>query len=249
MVKIKQAVILAAGMGTRLEDIGKVIPKGFLRLGNKTIIEESIDKLISVGVEKIFIVTGHLKGQYEELVNQKYSNIIQLIHNSEYATTGSMVSLHKVELYIKKAPYYLLESDIIYESLALPSLTKAIETGGILLSSSTKAGDEVYVSGKGDFLDNMSKKANELNNIIGELVGISLITPSIHKFLIKWAEQNLSKNPQICYETDGLVAVAKEMNIPLVLVKNLVWAEIDDHSHLARAKSDVYPLIIKCDCV
>ena len=101
----------------------------------------------------------------------------------------------------------------------------------------------------GDFLDNMSKKANELNNIIGELVGISLITPSIHKFLIKWAEQNLSKNPQICYETDGLVAVAKEMNIPLVLVKNLVWAEIDDHSHLARAKSDVYPLIIKCDCV
>lgn len=245
MTKITQAVILAAGMGTRLKKIGKLAPKGFLRLGDKTIIEESLDRLIEVGVEKIYIVTGHLKDQYEKLVIEKYSNIVQLIHNPEYATTGSMVSLHKMKGHIKQSPYYLLESDIIYERLALTSLADTIETGAVLLSGQTNAGDEVYVSGNKNCLDDMSKNADELNNVVGELVGITLVTPSIHEFMIEWAEQNIFNNHQICYETDCLVAAAKEMKIPLLLIKNLVWAEIDDHIHLTRAKRDVYPNIIK----
>ena len=40
-MRIKTAVILAAGMGTRLKELGQLQPKGFLKLGEKTIIEES----------------------------------------------------------------------------------------------------------------------------------------------------------------------------------------------------------------
>ena len=56
MSNTKTAVILAAGMGTRLLELGKDAPKGFLRLGKKSIIEESFDKLKNYGIKKVILV-------------------------------------------------------------------------------------------------------------------------------------------------------------------------------------------------
>ena len=67
---VRTAVILAAGMGTRLGSIGREIPKGFLRCGDRPILEESIDHLTHDGVERIVIVTGHLREFYDELANR-----------------------------------------------------------------------------------------------------------------------------------------------------------------------------------
>lgn len=64
---VKTAVILAAGRGTRLKELGKEIPKGFLQLGEKPIIQESIEKLVRAGIERVIIVTGHCAEKYEEL--------------------------------------------------------------------------------------------------------------------------------------------------------------------------------------
>ena len=57
---IRTAVILAAGMGIRLKERGKLTPKSCLRLGKKPIIEESILRLLDAGIQRIVIVTGHL---------------------------------------------------------------------------------------------------------------------------------------------------------------------------------------------
>ncbi|MBC8875685.1 MAG: NTP transferase domain-containing protein [Planctomycetes bacterium] len=53
---VTSSVILAAGMGIRMERRGKRMPKGFLRLGDRPIIEESISRLLEVGVRRIVIV-------------------------------------------------------------------------------------------------------------------------------------------------------------------------------------------------
>ena len=69
--RIKTAVILAAGMGSRLNDVtNDEIPKGLLKINGKTLIERSIEKLRSIGIEKIYIVTGHLSFKYDELANK-----------------------------------------------------------------------------------------------------------------------------------------------------------------------------------
>lgn len=55
MSRIKTAVILAAGMESRLSDItNDQIPKGLLSINGKTLIERSIEKLRSIGIEKIY---------------------------------------------------------------------------------------------------------------------------------------------------------------------------------------------------
>ena len=62
---IRTAIILAAGMGVRLKERGKLMPKGCMCLGEKAIVEESVLRLLAVGIERIVIVTGHLAEQYE----------------------------------------------------------------------------------------------------------------------------------------------------------------------------------------
>jgi len=117
---VKTAVILAAGRGTRLKELGKEIPKGFLQLGEKPIIVESLEKLSAAGIERVVIVTGHCAEKYEELArsgngeaeiqgqtelrgpsdtgtrSSARANLprIVTVHNDRYADSGSLYSLY-----------------------------------------------------------------------------------------------------------------------------------------------------------
>ena len=64
--KIRTGLILAAGMGTRLGNLNENKPKGLLKIGKTSIIEESILKLLKSGIKKIFIITGFKHELYEE---------------------------------------------------------------------------------------------------------------------------------------------------------------------------------------
>jgi 2-aminoethylphosphonate-pyruvate transaminase len=64
---MRTAVILAAGMGIRLGSELTDRPKGFLELGDRPIIEESVQRLSDAGIERIVIVTGYGAEHYEKL--------------------------------------------------------------------------------------------------------------------------------------------------------------------------------------
>ncbi len=69
---IKEAVILAAGMGTRLASTLSTYPKGFITFDQFPIIEESVKKLLKIGIEDIWVVTGY-EPQYFERLAEKIS--------------------------------------------------------------------------------------------------------------------------------------------------------------------------------
>ena len=56
---IKNALILAAGKGTRMWPLSENIPKPLLPLGGLPIIERQIQELIKVGVEDLYILIGY----------------------------------------------------------------------------------------------------------------------------------------------------------------------------------------------
>ena len=62
-MKIKKAIILGAGFGKRMYPITKKIPKPLVKIGNKTLLENSINFLISLGVKHIIINTHYLHNQ------------------------------------------------------------------------------------------------------------------------------------------------------------------------------------------
>ena len=101
-MSVKTAVILAAGMGSRLQDITKnEVPKGLFKIEGKSLIERSVEKLRCLGIEKIYIVTGYLSELYEEFAKDK--SYIHIFKNRKYKATGSMTSLAILENELKEA--------------------------------------------------------------------------------------------------------------------------------------------------
>jgi len=240
MRQLTTALILAAGMGTRLLDLGKEAPKGFLRLGEKTIIEESLDKLKACGLRKVILVTGHLSEMYDELAAVS-GGFVQTIKNEIFATSGSGYSFCLAgDLITPDEDFLLLESDLIYEKRALRVLLEDPRPDIILLSGKTSSGDEVYVETRGGDLVAMAKDKTLLGpETTGELVGISKISAKLFSACCETGKRLFKKSLKVEYEAI-LTETAKTYPIPCHLVPDLTWAEIDDENHLARARSTVY---------
>lgn len=238
------AVILAAGRGTRLAGEVRDYPKGFLRVGEQPIIEESIQRLAAAGIADVLIVTGHCAGHYEELARRRPGQV-RTAHNPLYAESGSMYSLYCARDLVQ-GPCLLLESDLVYEPRALEVLLAAPQEDAILLSGPTGAGDEVYVETSGGWLRAMSKRREALGGPpAGELVGISRLSPALLALMCRIAGEAFRTSLRYDYETDCLVAAARERLIACPLVPDLVWGEIDDPAHLARVRNQVYPEVLR----
>ncbi|WP_318505542.1 2-aminoethylphosphonate aminotransferase [Bacillus sp. T3] len=237
---IKTAVILAAGLGSRIRERSGEHPKGFLQLENCSIIELSILNLLEAGMTKIYLGTGYKKEDYEQLA-QKYPQI-QCVHNPKYASSGSLYTLYQFKNVVQE-DFLLLESDLIYEKKALSEIINHEKTNVILGSQFTNSGDEVFieVDETGQLLQ-MSKDRAVLNRIYAELVGITKLSYRSFQQLCRLVEKWIATNIKIDYE-QGLISLAKTEEIAVFKHDNLAWCEVDDEQHWIRAVSVVYPII------
>jgi choline kinase len=81
-----RAIILAAGSGTRMGGYGESKPKGMLSFGGKTLIERQLERMRSIGLNDIAIITGYKA----EMID--YEGVTYL-HNPDYASTNMVETL------------------------------------------------------------------------------------------------------------------------------------------------------------
>jgi choline kinase len=230
---ITKAVILAAGMGLRMKEMGEEIPKGFIRLGKTPIIEHSLKALVSCGIQEILIVTGHKGGYYEKL-KETYPEI-RTVENNKFADTGTMYSLWCARDFVD-SDFILLESDLIYAPGEIARILNAPYSNCLLLSGTTHAGDEVYVEAIENRVSQISKDRSQVSNSVGEYIGIAKISKNLYSRLNQVAEPQFESKPKLSYDMDCLVQVANESPIHFLCMDGLDWAEIDDLTQLERAQ-------------
>jgi len=239
---VDTAVILAAGMGSRLREELDDRPKGLLVLGERPIVEESVLRLVRAGIERIVIVTGYMEAAYREMA-RAFPELIVTVNNDVYAESGSMYSLYCAREHLE-GDFLLLESDLIYEQRALTEVLACPADSCVLLSGWTHSGDEVYVSTADGRLVAMSKDRSSLSEApAGELVGITKVSAELFRHMEAFSADAFRHSLMVDYETDCLVGVAPDHPVECRLVEGLLWAEIDDPDHLARARRSVYPAI------
>ena len=100
-------VILAAGRGTRMGDLET--PKCLIDLGGTKIIDHQINCFREIGVENIFVVTGH----NSEMISNHLDNKVTLIENPEYSNTNNLYSLW-VGKKILKNDFICVYSDLFF---------------------------------------------------------------------------------------------------------------------------------------
>ena len=241
--KLDMAVILAAGLGSRLGKLNEDRPKALLKIGNQSLIERSIQLLIEKGISKIIIGTGYGSEYFDDL-SRIYPQVTTC-KNPKYDSTGSMYTLYLTCEQVSK-PFLLLEGDLLFEGAALDYVMEDNNENIILASDATHSGDEVFIQSDGDnILQNMSKQKSQLATISGELVGISKLSVAALNSMIQFAEKQYSKDKYHIHYEDALVGIANDTKLYVKVVESLAWCEIDDPSHLERAISIVYPEIMR----
>lgn len=113
MHKVEQAIIMAAGIGKRMQPVTFKNPKPLIKVNGKAMIDSVVDALHENGITKITVVVGYLKEQFYEWAKGKEG--INIIENPYYDTCNNISSLYAARDCLKNV--IILDGDqIIYNS-------------------------------------------------------------------------------------------------------------------------------------
>lgn len=170
-----KAVILAAGIASRLRPLTNSTPKCLLTVGDKVILEQAIENLVANGIRDIIVVTGYLETQVRDYLGKRFSGLdIQLIYNELFATTNNIYSLGLVKDMVGNSPMLLMDSDIVFDHRIIGELVSSGFENCLALKKHAVQDEEikVRVDARGRVLE-ISKEVNP-EEAIGESIGIEL---------------------------------------------------------------------------
>ncbi len=242
-----QAVILAAGKGTRLKAKTDTLPKAMIDIEGKPLLEYSLEALIENGITDVIMVVGFLHETITRRFGTEFRGLkIRYVLNANYAGSGSMYSLSLVRDIIAEE-ILLLESDLLYESRAISLLLEGDHPNAILVAGLSGSGDEVYICA------NDRREVTELGknipvdgrqHAIGELAGISRFQRQFLESVFSQAQEDFNKG-KINDHYEECVFKTSQQTIPIHAVpgQNLAWIEIDTAADLQKAQQLIYPRI------
>lgn len=107
--RVKRAIFMAAGFGSRMVPITLNTPKPLVRIKGKRIIDTLLDAVISIGIKEIYIVRGYLADQFDQLV-KKYPDVT-FIENPVYNETNNISSAYCARHLLANS--YVFEADLL----------------------------------------------------------------------------------------------------------------------------------------
>lgn len=199
-----KAVILAAGIASRLRPLTNDRPKCLLEIGNRSLLERAIDALVANEIHEIVIVTGYLKEMIESFVQTKYPDLsVKFIYNEVYASTNNIYSLWLAKLEVlNEKEFILLDSDILFEAQMIRMLLESPHANCLALDSH-KLGEEeikVIVNEKNQITE--ISKTCSIQEAIGESIGIERMSHAYVTALYEELDQMIvnEKRDNVFYE-------------------------------------------------
>lgn len=115
-----RVIILAAGQGSRMNQLTDALPKCLLQFGENTILTKLRKQLHEVGISDIHIVVGYLKEKiFDEIKKFPIPNEnVHFIENDNYKIDTNIHSL-SLALENDESPFYLFEGDIVFDDQAI----------------------------------------------------------------------------------------------------------------------------------
>ena len=186
-MRVKHAMILAAGLGTRMRPRTLKTPKPLIKIGNKNLLERSIKLLEAHGVEQITINVHHLADQIEKFISNLQSKVQITISNEKDLLLDTGGGVKEATKIFNKNPFFILNPDTLWVNNYLremKSLEKIYFEGKkhcLLLVNKKLSLDTSF---KGDFnLDNNVISKDIKNKFI--FTGLQLIDRNCLNFIDK----------------------------------------------------------------
>lgn len=158
--RVKRAIFLAAGMGSRMAPVTLTSPKPLVKVNGVRIIDTLLNAVVGAGIEEIYLVRGYLKEKFDEL-SEKYPQI-RFLDNDAYDKANNISSAALAGELLSNA--YVLESDLV---LNRPSLIRKYEYRSNFLGFPVKETDDWCFEADGGFITRQSVGGNDCYQMVG----------------------------------------------------------------------------------
>lgn len=124
-----KAIILNSGMGTRLGELTKHVPKSMIQIGeNETIFSKAVNSLLNYGIDEFIITTGYLNKVLENYAINTFPDVnFTFVHNPVYDSTNYIKSIDFIEN-VFSDDLFLLHGDLIFDNKVLEMLSSCDES-------------------------------------------------------------------------------------------------------------------------
>lgn len=184
-----KAVILAAGIASRLRPLTDTTPKCLLKIGERCLLERAFDALIQNGFDEFIIVTGYRQQQIVDFLQAHYpTQDITFIYNDRYESTNNIYSLWLTRSYTDGQEILLLDSDIVFDPQIVEKLLHSDKDDILALNRHELGAEEIKV-----IVDDAQKvveisKVCSISDAIGESIGIEKMSAEYTKALFRELE-------------------------------------------------------------
>ena len=232
-----QALILAAGNGSRLGAAANGMPKCMVRVGPRTLIEHQIGALRASGVERIGIVVGY----GEEHVRRACGDGFTYIRNERFKDTNSVYSLWLAREWVD-APFFLLNCDVLFDPRVLGRLA---QTRGSSLAMDSLSGNDpehMKVAVRDGLVCGLSKSM-AVSRTRGENLGVLRFDRGAADELFHAAGQIVDRGGENSWAPAAVEQISIAHDVRAVDCCDLPWCEIDFPGDLDDARFRVWPRI------
>jgi MurNAc alpha-1-phosphate uridylyltransferase len=181
----RRAMVLAAGLGTRMRPFNGEIPKPLVQVGGKALIDHVLDRLAAAGVERAIVNVHHLADQIEQHVAARRAPQI-VISDERGKLLGTGGGIVKALAELGTAPFLLINSDTIWVEGVKPNLGRLAAAfaparmDALLLLAPTAT--SIGYAGRGDFAmtaEGRLSRRGERAVVPFVYAGAAILTPAL----------------------------------------------------------------------
>ena len=236
-----KAIILAAGIGSRISPLTDNCPKSLLKIYDKTILEMMISHIQDCHINDIIFVTGYLEEQIKEYVNINFPDLkAYFVTNEKYAETNTGFSLLLAKDFVENSDFIKFDADVVFDKEILKKLIEYPYENALCIDKNIHLDAEeikVIIDDKNKILK--ASKTVDPQKAIGESIGIEKIGKNTAKLLFQELKEVMKdkKNHQEYYEVAYERLIEKGESFHALDITGLVWVEIDTKEDFELAKN------------
>ena len=186
-------VILAAGMAKRLRPLTDTKPKCLLKVGDRTLLERTIDAMVATGITELVVVTGYRGEMIREWINTHRPTLKwTFIDNADYEHNNNIYSLWLAGQVVRGQEFLLMDSDILCDPQAVAEVARQQEPA-LALNRHELGEEEMKIVVDQDNRITEISKTCRVEDAVGESVGIEKMTAAYSEALYRELDQMIEK--------------------------------------------------------
>jgi choline kinase len=242
-----KAIILAAGVGKRFQQVTDQRPKCLIEIQGKTLLQRTLHALSAAGVTEAVIVIGYRGEMIEQAIGSVCAGIKVRYRRNDRYEKGAILSLWSAREEFDD-DLLIMDADVMFPIALISRLVRSAHANCFLLDArAVNTGEEQMLLTRGGRVLDIVRGGSGDFEVIGESVGFLKVSRADAPLLRTILNDLVTQGHDTIEHEEAFPVFLAQREVGFELVDDLPWIEIDFPADLEQAEREVLPRIEMLD--